>query len=653
MYLKKIVGSTVEKLTLSYTEKHLKEALDQEHVIPTPILSIIAEKSFNEYNMKSIAGFLDKAFKIDYKEWRKLRNLLKIIDYLLKFGSNEFVVLAKQHSSNIRSLQNYSFSEAGADRGAGIRESALAILQLLNNSRELDYIREESKRHRDRFTGISSNPSDNPTSGYSSYSNSSYSAPGSGSGSGYSAYGGSGQVQSGFDYKSGKNEGLIYNESQKKFAESIFGASGKNESGDYRGPEVKQDLFAREPQRVTDNRAETGQTRAGSMPNDIFAASNNRETRKPDLFGNVTLDYENRKNEGFEAKGQNDLFGNNLKQGFNGFDPQAKQDIFAPAVEVREQRAGKTVDLFANVNRKDGKVTRVEENLLSGSSGFENKVETGPAGYNLFEVSKKQTAQIDLFEVSSNEKHDVLESVSKTQDLFANTTLKVNHPNPTTQSSSKSDIFMFSDPPSQAASLLPGQVPLTSSQPKQSLPSVSFPSFPQSSASIQSPPSIFPSNPPNPSSQSNPSSLSTLSFTSMPAAQPSGFFPSTQVVNPSSISAPAPAPAPTSNSIFSGMVQKRSFDSTPAEAKPSSFPSFGLEGLNLNVNLHESGQVRPSGPSGPSGLSGLSGLSGASGSGVKVKSNLVQTEEKSKPEAVKKSFNPSEFEEKLFSLDLK
>jgi hypothetical protein len=98
------------------------------------------------------------------------------------------------------------------------------------------------------------------------------------------------------------------------------------------------------------------------------------------------------------------------------------------------------------------------------------------------------------------------------------------------------------------------------------------------------------------------------------------------------------------------MVQKRSFDSTPAEAKPSSFPSFGLEGLNLNLNLHESGQVRPSGPS---GLSGLSGLSGASGSGVKVKSNLVQTEEKSKPEAVKKSFNPSEFEEKLFSLDLK
>ena len=84
------------------------------------------------------------------------------------------------------------------------------------------------------------------------------------------------------------------------------------------------------------------------------------------------------------------------------------------------------------------------------------------------------------------------------------------------------------------------------------------------------------------------------------------------------------------------MVQKRSFDSTPSDPKPSSFPSFGLEGLNLSLNpVQESGQTRATGP------------------GVKVRSNLVQTEEKSKPEAVKKSFNPSEFEEKLFSLDLK
>ncbi|MEY3192185.1 MAG: hypothetical protein RL305_784, partial [Pseudomonadota bacterium] len=51
--------------------KLLKEAIEQEYGIPTTVLSVIAEKSFNEYNLKSISGFLDKSFKLDYKEWKK------------------------------------------------------------------------------------------------------------------------------------------------------------------------------------------------------------------------------------------------------------------------------------------------------------------------------------------------------------------------------------------------------------------------------------------------------------------------------------------------------------------------------------------------------------------------------------------------------
>ena len=162
MSLKKIVGSTVDVMTLSYTEKHLKEALGQEHGIPTTILTVIAEKSHNQYNIKSIVAFFDKAFKIDLREWKKYRNLLSILDYLLKFGSSDMVTSIRKYQSDLRMLQNYTLTENGVDRGAQIRESAALICTLLSNFKELDEVREQSRKHREKFIGFSSNTYENP-----------------------------------------------------------------------------------------------------------------------------------------------------------------------------------------------------------------------------------------------------------------------------------------------------------------------------------------------------------------------------------------------------------------------------------------------------------------------------------------------------------
>ena len=145
MNFKKVFGTTVDKMTLSYTERHLKEAFEQENDVPTTILQVIAEKSHNEHNVKSIELFFDKAFKHDFKDWKRFRNLVKMIEYLLKFGSIEVVSCIRKYQNNIRILQNYNLMETGIDKGAQIRHSAIQIGILLTNIKELEALREESK----------------------------------------------------------------------------------------------------------------------------------------------------------------------------------------------------------------------------------------------------------------------------------------------------------------------------------------------------------------------------------------------------------------------------------------------------------------------------------------------------------------------------
>jgi hypothetical protein len=84
------------------------------------------------------------------------------------------------------------------------------------------------------------------------------------------------------------------------------------------------------------------------------------------------------------------------------------------------------------------------------------------------------------------------------------------------------------------------------------------------------------------------------------------------------------------SSMFTGMVQKRAPETSAAQ----NFPSFGLDGLDLSSTSISSNPPPQNIPI---------------KSATRVKSNLIQSE--SKPESIKKVFNPSEFEEKLFSLD--
>ena len=607
MYIKKIVGTTVDKLTLSYIEKHLKEALEQEYAIPTTVLAIVAEKSFNEYNMKSISHFLEKSFKIDYKDWKKFRNLLKIIEYLLKFGSNEFVLLAKQHQGDIRSLQNYSFNEGG-DKGAGIRESALLILTLLNNSRELEMMREESRRHRERFTGISSNPSEN--SGNAGFGGG-YSAPvghnGSGgyNSNGRGGYNSSASSYSGSNYTENrvnrKNEGFLYSESQKKFAESVFGG---NTEGSYQGPELYSQSFEPKKNEREDFKHESMSKSTYSAP-DIFAVGNGSRTEKsgfmaPDLFSTE------------KSLSRNEIFvegnvGRDLKGGNNN----------------------KVPDLFESDRKKFASPDLFTPNDPAPSSSSFNLLTTT--------INPVQNQVPDLF---GNMKFS---TSSKAQNLFASTNTKPSYntyldpkPEIKPQNSISSDLFSLNHPTEtpNLFSINPSNPERTSNKPVDLFANVNRKDIkPAKNAELSS--DIFGISSIEPIAQPElninpiqaPVNTDLFGFN-----EPSSFNPSKigNLLTDIKISVPQPAPP---SSMFAGMVQKRSQDPVPTPNKSTILTGIGLEGLSFEVNPIP-GPMKPN----PS---------------VKVKTNLIQTEEKSKTDPVKKVFSPSEFEAKLFSLDFK
>ncbi|OMJ88938.1 hypothetical protein SteCoe_9047 [Stentor coeruleus] len=385
MNLKKMVSNTMDMMTLSYIERHLKEAYDQEYAIPTTVLSIIAEKSYNEHNLKSIGMFIEKSLKVDSKEWRKYRNLMKIIEYILKFACPDATNVIRRFQNEIRMLQSYNYVEAGNDRGASVREGATAVINLLNNPRELDYVRDQCKKDKEKYTGISSDLSQNYNR-YNSYD------------SGYKGFG-SDNLSSNYsnDYKTpsynnddrGFYKNSMYNESNTKFAESVFGGyreENKGPSGQYTQPSFRQEIPSGG---ITTNDFSSGRREIGfrretpsSVP-DIFSMGQSRKPQETNLF---------------------DL-------------PQKENPV----------------DLFSNVVTKDNKPQNT--NLLDGQSlnlldtNHEPGVVTNQIPNDIFSYESKPKSSFglsdrsqDLFLQGQNEKPKDLFSInpgqSKAPDLF-------------------------------------------------------------------------------------------------------------------------------------------------------------------------------------------------------------------------------------------
>nr|CEL69431.1 TPA: KLLA0B04587p, related [Neospora caninum Liverpool] len=183
--VKEVTEKTLSKD--SPLEKNLKEATsDKNWGCPTSVLSEIARCSFNCTDYMQIMKFLWTALAEPPKKWRRIYKTLTLLEYLLKNGSERVVEETRENQFALRVLQQFSFTEEGRDKGAGIREKAKLVCRLAFDPELLKEERELAQKNRNKFVGIGAR-GERTGAGFSSFSSSSF----SGSASSFSSFSGS------------------------------------------------------------------------------------------------------------------------------------------------------------------------------------------------------------------------------------------------------------------------------------------------------------------------------------------------------------------------------------------------------------------------------------------------------------------------------
>jgi epsin len=87
------------------------------------------------------------------KDWRRKFKALHVLEYLIKNGAPRCIQEIKDELFKIRSLQDFSYSDNGTERGAGLRDKARSICELLSDSQKLEEEREFCRKNKDKFGG--------------------------------------------------------------------------------------------------------------------------------------------------------------------------------------------------------------------------------------------------------------------------------------------------------------------------------------------------------------------------------------------------------------------------------------------------------------------------------------------------------------------
>lgn len=85
--------------------------------------------------------------------WRVVFKALTLLEHLIKNGSERCVDDGRNHSHLLRALNNFNYYEGTVDRGAGVREKAQQIVELVGDDERIREERQKAKQLRERFGG--------------------------------------------------------------------------------------------------------------------------------------------------------------------------------------------------------------------------------------------------------------------------------------------------------------------------------------------------------------------------------------------------------------------------------------------------------------------------------------------------------------------
>lgn len=80
-----------------------------------------------------------------------------MLNYLVRNGSERVVTSSREHIYDLRSLENYTFTdENGKDQGINVRHKVRELIDFIQDDDKLREERKKAKKNKDKYIGMSS-----------------------------------------------------------------------------------------------------------------------------------------------------------------------------------------------------------------------------------------------------------------------------------------------------------------------------------------------------------------------------------------------------------------------------------------------------------------------------------------------------------------
>eukprot|EP00457_Paulinella_chromatophora_P003726 gb/GEZN01003734.1/.p1 GENE.gb/GEZN01003734.1/~~gb/GEZN01003734.1/.p1 ORF type:complete len:637 (-),score=165.08 gb/GEZN01003734.1/:109-2019(-) len=139
-------------------EKKVKEATSSDNWGATSTLkSEIAVATHTHDGMWEVMPLLWKRIGAPSKQWQVIYKGLILLEHLIRHGAERVIDDSRDHLMELRSLQNFRFTDdEGKERGSGIRSKSKELCDLLNSVDELRAVRKEAKKNKAKYLAMSS-----------------------------------------------------------------------------------------------------------------------------------------------------------------------------------------------------------------------------------------------------------------------------------------------------------------------------------------------------------------------------------------------------------------------------------------------------------------------------------------------------------------
>ncbi|XP_033098822.1 clathrin interactor 1-like isoform X13 [Anneissia japonica] len=155
------ISDKVTNVVMNYSEVEAKvrEATNDEQWGPHgALMAEIAKETYTYEHFPEVMGMLWKRMLQDNKKnWRRVYKSLLLLSYLILNGSERVVTSAREHLYDLRSLENYTFTdEIGKDQGLNVRQKVKDLVDFIQDDERLRADRKKARKAKDKYVGVSS-----------------------------------------------------------------------------------------------------------------------------------------------------------------------------------------------------------------------------------------------------------------------------------------------------------------------------------------------------------------------------------------------------------------------------------------------------------------------------------------------------------------